>query len=199
MKGKKREKNPDKWKRNVRKIACARGESYVSARGKTFEAKKQGPACVCKNDERDAIYTQFRDIGDKIAQDSYLSGLIQPRKISRTEDDVEPGEAEYLYDPGTSSAADPKQKKKSHSYYYKIYVGSKTAVVCKTAFCNLHAVDKCRVHKLAIHAATNVSPRVDQRVRHSNRPQKITDKTHKQIEDHIKSFPHCFSHYSRKE
>ncbi|KAJ8889385.1 hypothetical protein PR048_008884 [Dryococelus australis] len=72
-------------------------------------------------------------------------------------------------------------------------------VVCKTAFCSLHAVVKCRVHKLAIHAATNVFPRVDQRGQHSNRPQKITDKINKQIEDYVISFPHRSSHYSRKE
>ncbi|KAJ8877299.1 hypothetical protein PR048_021753 [Dryococelus australis] len=119
MTGKKRQINPDKWKRTVRKRACDRGESYISTRGKNVEAKKQGPACACKrlcyskstDDERDTIYTQFRDIGDKIAQDSYLSGLVLPRKISRTDDDVEPGEAKCLDDPGTSSAADAKQKK----------------------------------------------------------------------------------------
>ncbi|KAJ8878250.1 hypothetical protein PR048_018827 [Dryococelus australis] len=131
IKGKKRERNPDKLKRNVRKRACAGGESYVSARGKNVEAKKQGPVCACKrlccskltDDERDTIYTQFSEIRDKTAQDSYLSGLIQSRKISRRsnrrQDDVEPGEGEYLDDPGTSSATDPKQNKKSYSYLYK--------------------------------------------------------------------------------
>lgn len=44
--GKKRTRNPEKWKVNKRKLARQRGESYISTSGKFIEAKRPGPACT---------------------------------------------------------------------------------------------------------------------------------------------------------
>ena len=42
-------KQPEKWKRNVRKEKRNKGEEYVSLSGKVVSAVKLGPECTCKN------------------------------------------------------------------------------------------------------------------------------------------------------
>lgn len=44
--GKKRTRNPEKWKVNKRKLARQVGKSYISTSGKFVEAKKIGPPCT---------------------------------------------------------------------------------------------------------------------------------------------------------
>lgn len=44
--GKKRTRNPEKWKVNKRKFARQLGKSYISTSGKFVEEKKIGPPCT---------------------------------------------------------------------------------------------------------------------------------------------------------
>lgn len=87
-KGKKRQRIPQTWKRNVRKLEGNSGKKYTSSGGKTIEAKKQGSRCDCRNQcfekftemEKDAIFTQFYAMADKNTQDSYLAALVDVKK-----------------------------------------------------------------------------------------------------------------------
>ncbi|CAH1954622.1 unnamed protein product [Acanthoscelides obtectus] len=89
--GKKRQRTPQAWKRNVRKLERNSGKEYKSSGGKTIEAKQQGFRCDCRKKcfekftemEKDAIFTEFYAMGDKNIQDSYLAALIDVKKVSR--------------------------------------------------------------------------------------------------------------------
>ena len=65
-------------------------------------------------------------------------------------------------------------------------------------FCDLHAVGKRRVEKLAEKILSGMILSSDERGKH-NRPKKIPEEIKEQIKEHIKSFPQRKSHYSQKD
>ena len=78
-------------------------------------------------------------------------------------------------------------------------VQGKQVVVCQKAFAALHGVSVSAVHRISRASTTSTVAPKDMRGKHANRPKKITPTIHKQVKEHIKSFPVMKSHYSRQK
>lgn len=85
-KGRKKSRNVDQWKRNVRKRKRALGESYVSSRGKVVHKKMFRPVSkCCANDcgkkivikDQKLIFTKFWLIGDEAKQGTLLLSCLE--------------------------------------------------------------------------------------------------------------------------
>lgn len=80
------------WKRNVIKNQKAKGEEYMNWANKKMLKRAIGPNCgKCKmkcftkitDMDKQNIFKQFYDIGNKSRQDIYLGGLITVLNIQR--------------------------------------------------------------------------------------------------------------------
>ncbi|CAH1111630.1 unnamed protein product [Psylliodes chrysocephalus] len=79
------------WQRNKRKSMLAKGEKHLNSVKKIKEAQKIMNDCKCKfkcfervtEEDRACILKKFNEIGDKILQDTYLSGLISVFPVSK--------------------------------------------------------------------------------------------------------------------
>ena len=65
----------------------------------------------------------------------------------------------------------------------------KQVIVCKRAFASLYGVSMNAVSRIAQATPTSVVAPRHMQGRHKNRPLKITPTIHKQVTEHIKSFP----------
>lgn len=89
--GRKRVRNPQLWKRNVKKKGVVHGEAHYTASGKPVAAKTIGPPCTCRrhcfskfNPETINSFVEvLYALDSKDLQDAHLAGLISSRKIAR--------------------------------------------------------------------------------------------------------------------
>jgi hypothetical protein len=81
----------------------------------------------------------------------------------------------------------------------QVRVDGKRLVVCQRAFASLHGISISAVQRISRAASTSVVAPKDMRGKHANRPSKISPAIHKQVKEHIKSFPIMKSHYSRQK
>ena len=87
----KRQRRPETWTKNVKKMKRAKGEEYTTKSGKVILARKQGQPCKCKrkcftkftSDQPQRIFRSFNDLADKNLQDSHLFGLIRQQQVKR--------------------------------------------------------------------------------------------------------------------
>ena len=87
--GRKRQKNQNKWKANIRKKARAEGVGYRRKSGKLKSPRKTGQPCHCSKkcfgkvneEERKHLLMQFNHIGNHSMQNQYLRGLIEATDI----------------------------------------------------------------------------------------------------------------------
>lgn len=90
-KGKKRVRMKSSWKRNVIKSKKAKGEEYKNWANKKILKRAIGPNCECRmkcftkitDMDKQNIFKQFYDIGNKNRQDIYLGGLMTVLNIQR--------------------------------------------------------------------------------------------------------------------
>ncbi|KAJ4437603.1 hypothetical protein ANN_17748 [Periplaneta americana] len=82
---------------------------------------------------------------------------------------------------------------------FRVRDGNTELLVCKTAFCSLHGIDKSRVERLAKHLALNLTSPPDLRGKHGNRPHAVSENCIAQVDQYIRSFPRRKSHYSRTD
>lgn len=83
--------NNAQWKRNKRKRLLATGKRHVNTANKIVGPRVVGEDCRCKfkcfekcdEQQRTQVLRQFNAIGEKIRQDTYLSGLISSLEIKR--------------------------------------------------------------------------------------------------------------------
>ncbi|MES9884547.1 MAG: hypothetical protein ABW185_27190, partial [Sedimenticola sp.] len=187
--GRKRTRNPGRWKDNVRKSKLARGEEYVSRSGKTVPASRIGSPCKCRkncfqllgDDHIKNLYKEFKEIGNREMQDAHLFGLMHSHEKSRSR--VRSGQRGENY------------RKSSYKYYVKQSNGNMQEV-CRRAFQSIHAIGKSRFERLKKVNET-VNP-LDQRGKHGKQ-RKTDEKLKEQIREHISSFPKRTSHYSRND
>ncbi|KAL5236494.1 hypothetical protein ACI65C_003904 [Semiaphis heraclei] len=83
----KRSKNPEKWKRNIKKLAKNRGEEYISASGLIVKAKSLKPPCencrykcssILNLEIRNKIKAKFWEMGDKVRQREFIVRHVVP-------------------------------------------------------------------------------------------------------------------------
>lgn len=89
--GRKRTRNPKKWKRNIRKYNRASGKPYVNTKNRLVPSRKTGADCSCHwkcfekvdDDLKRKILSSFNELADKTLQDCHIAGLIAVRQIQR--------------------------------------------------------------------------------------------------------------------
>ena len=186
---KKRQRNPDQWKRNIKKRKVNRGEEYTTKGGNIKSARKTGPDCRCRmkcfdrvnETQRGIILKAFNDLENAQLQDAYLGACINsiPPKRSRPRNEAK------------------RTGKGSRKWTYEYCVKPETikVKVCFKAFMSMHGIGLTRAKRVRTPGIALPIP--DQRGRHGNHiciSNKILDK----IMVHINSFPKRESHYSRQ-
>ncbi|KAB7500587.1 Splicing factor 3B subunit 5 [Armadillidium nasatum] len=90
--GKKRTRNPEKWKKTIRQRLRNNGGAYFSVKGKAMAKKEfQNTPCLCKKrcntkfseKERRRIFESFWKLGDYSKQNIYIWGCVQPCSVRR--------------------------------------------------------------------------------------------------------------------
>lgn len=120
--------------------------------------------------DRENILKDFYALGSDDAQNKYLYGLIRRETIKYR----------------TRGA----QKPQSHAFTCHIRLNDGSDIqVCKKTFCDLYAVGKRRVEKLADQLSTGVQIASDKRGKHKSRPHAIPEELKKQVREHIEPFP----------
>ena len=180
----KRLRKPDQWKRIKRKCLRNRGKEYIDSNDALIPPRVCGKECKCSlrcfesisREDRDNILSDFNNLADFDVQNAYLHGLIQS---------IEP-KRRY-----TTKGRDSKRKT---TFQYYLRVHSRQRKVCLTAFCSMHGISVKRVRNVRDKETT---PPLDQRGKHDNRPNRISEDCVETVKMHILSFPRQTSHYSR--
>ncbi|KAK4317767.1 hypothetical protein Pmani_011165 [Petrolisthes manimaculis] len=148
----KRTGDVSQWAKNVAKKRRYSGLEYISVTKKVaVPAKVVGPALPCSKkcydrvgmDIVNNIFNEYWKMASHNTQSSYIAKHILSKEVNRR----------YS---GPNS-------KRNVTYEYFVTVNKKDIVVCKTCFCNIHAISKKRVENvLSKVGSTGVAP-VDQR------------------------------------
>lgn len=179
---------PQKWKKNIRKLRRAAGESYTNTRGVVIPAKvlDEYYQCSCRNgctkkisyDQRLLNYRQFYQNASWETQTAFIAKSVLVSKIKRRR------------------ISDPDQWRKKERRYYFLQAGSFDVPVCKPMYMNTLCIDSARIHRALQKAKAGSF--VDQRGKHPAHNATPED-TINEIKMHIESFPSYASHYRRSD
>ncbi|XP_045455137.1 uncharacterized protein LOC123666182 [Melitaea cinxia] len=185
-KGKKRNRNPQKWKKNVLKRIKNSGKEYISRSGKKVDAKVMKPPCNCRlqcrtkfSDEmRKEIFESYWNLASLQRQRDFLWSCVQLSNIScRRVKNVE------------------KPRKPNCSFSF--LKNGQSIKICKRFLVNTLDISERTLRTVieALQSSSSMAP-VDNRGKHKNR--KTTDpEILLSIENHINSIPRIESHYLR--
>ena len=178
----------DKWNRIIAKESKNRGREYISSRGNVVPARQMKPAncsvrkckrCCeekIKEDERQAIFNHYWELGSYQRQQDYLASHVTKVPVKQR----------------TSSESSRRQS----TYEYTFTLNNLKVQVCREFFCATigETKEKIKYHR---EMKTNLGlTREDKRGKHNKR--KVISKTSMElIRAHIKSYPAVESHYSR--
>lgn len=187
--GKKRKLNLSKWERNVTKEKKAKGIGHISLRKKVVPPRVTGPDCLCRkkcfvsvsDEDKISLISIFNSIGDKSKQDTFLGGLIHLNPVVR------------------HRSRNGSRPNKTCSVQYEIRLGTRVISVCKKAFCSLFGMGKTAVDRIVNKLQNHIPSPTDNRGKHQNRPNKLSEDINFKISTHINSFPKRQSHYSRSD
>lgn len=184
--GRKRSKNPSKWKQNIIKRLRNTGKSYVSQSQRKVSARylktpcteKCRLKCVTKvnTDERYLLFCNFWGLGDLVKQRAYIQSCMI---------DIEP---KYKY----TNAMQPRHNNKA---YHFVLNGTKIRV-CKTFFKSTLDVTDRMIFTIQTKVNKNGVMLDDFRGKHKNH-RKIDPELRTAIKNHINSIPRIESHYLR--
>ena len=182
IRGRKRNRNPDSWKRARQKKKRLSGLEYKTRSGHTVAAKIfSDKKCKCarkcdeklSTDERKTLFKSFYSLTTQSEQNIFLNGCIKSRTIKRRRP--------------TNQSKSPR----SHSFSFFLRVKNDDVQVCKTYFRQTFQVSDGRLHSCSI--KNDVSCIVDRRGKSTpGNKVDISD-----VVNHIKSIPAYFSHYTR--
>ena len=189
----KRKRNPQQWKRNIRKVKKAKGEEHVNSTGKPVPAKEVLHVnCNCRfkctesfNDEnRRSICAEYHALADYDRQKDYILRNIvirqvQSRKVLSRDNG---GKEEYS------------QSRQVSITYYLEHLGSRRRV-CKGFFMKTLCLSNRSIMTAVEGRSTSgVFAKTDGRGRQPSVNK--TDNEHRQaVKDHIQLFPTVESHY----
>lgn len=187
-KGKKRQRQPEKWKKAQAKLLKNLGKSYKSRTGKCVKERKMGPPCPSRcilkcpskfsDDRRTQFFDEYWKLGTLQRQRDFLASCVAPLELKyRRVGSEQPRKqncAFYLWDNGTRSR------------------------VCKTFLINTFGITERAIRTIIKARATNsgVIPE-DQRGRHGKH-KKVDEEIIDSIKKHINSIPRVESHYQRQ-
>lgn len=184
--GRKRTRNVDSWKKNIRKRKRARGEEYTSTTGKTVPAKSCSAVdCHCPlkcaekipGERQSALRKQFNAFEDWSLQTAFICSQTKVSKVAR----------KY-------STAQHSRRKYSNSYYLSNDEGIDVRV-CKVFFRTVFGINDGRIARATTMKSQGL-PKIDNRGRH--RPHnKTRDEDVEFVKQFIRSLPTYESHYSR--
>lgn len=182
VRGRKRKRNPDKWKRARQRTSRLSGKEYKTRTGRTVAEKKfSDKLCNCTRkcnekiptDERQNLFKSFYKLKNHNEQNIFLNGCVKSSSVKR-------------HRPTNQS-----KKPKSHTFSFFLRVKNDNVQVCKTYFRQTFQVSDGRIHSSSI--KDDVSCVKDKRGRLTpGNKVDITD-----VVNHIKSFPAYHSHYTR--
>ncbi|XP_057305163.1 uncharacterized protein LOC130642101 [Hydractinia symbiolongicarpus] len=196
----KRKRNPEEWKNNLRKKAVNTGQefSYQVKNNKdgqmiTKKIKKREikPPCQEKcrlqcsksftNEERLKIFHKFYNTGDKCKQSQQLATLVTqaPKKRSTKDENYQP------------------KRNREFTRLYTLIRNGVQVKVCSTMFLNTLGINKKRVRTVLSNVTDTGAPLVDGRGRHKNH--KTSEEREKLVIEHISCFKVVESHYVRKD
>lgn len=190
-KGKKRQRNPAKWKRSQAKTRKNLGKSYVSRTGKHVKEKVMKPPCPerCKlkcskkfsENQRAKLFEDYWGLGSLQRQRDFLGSCVE-KLVTK-------------YRRITSAEA---RNTNCVFYLNKDDDGSKVRV-CKTFLINTFGITE-RTIRMVIHSKATGSGIIaqDQRGTHG-RHSKIDQEVLESVRLHIKGIPRVESHYLRAQ
>lgn len=187
---KKRQKNPNKWKQNVRKHNRQHGHEYINVKDQKVPTKSvkenmcnSNEKCPFKcsvkisKEERDIIHASFWKLSDEKKWHFYSKHIkrqISARKRTKNE-----------------------TSRREYSYEYFFIISGVQVKVCQLFFLNTLNISKQRIYyffKKSQNTSTDV-PRTPIQGKHVKK--KISDEKKNEVRAHIKSFPAVESHYCR--
>lgn len=186
---KKRTRNPDNWKRNIKKLAKNKGEEYVSESGSIVKSKVLKAPCVncrysCSSnislEIREKIRTKFWEMGDKNRQREFVvrhAVQVQPKNVKKM--------------------LNSNRKLNNMAYYLEAEEIGKVRV-CKKMFKATLVVSDKMIRNCFNNLDSEGVLKPLQQGKHKNH-QKISEELKKGVLDHIDSFPRIESHYLRAQ
>jgi len=187
----KRQRNDDKWKRNVIKRARLTGQAYISSTGKKISAKS--PVL----DDNLCGKSKCRlNCGDKIDKECRAAIMAQYYELASE------SQTAHLF--SSLNVSTPKwsvvnaERHREISVKYTVNVSGASVTVCKKAFMNIYGISQSKVdHVVCQLRAGHATVRPSLRGKHSNRPNRLTQVTIDSIKEHVNLYPAEMSHYSR--
>jgi hypothetical protein len=179
--GRKRSRNEDTWKINIKKSSRNSAKPYVTTKGKTVSGKTfTNKPCNCRRkcferideNERKQLFLAFWDLKEYSLQNLFIHGSVKSFDIKR----------KRIRDGSGSS------KEKSFQYFFQIK--SSNFQVCKQYFHETLQISVGRLYRCLKKTSLN-SVVTETRGKGSR---KIDDSD---VIEHIKSFPAYQSHYTR--
>lgn len=183
----KKRKNEEKWKRNIRKRKRAAGKEYENVKGNTVTAKRfEDKDCPClkkchlkfSQERREILFKNFYALGSHTLQTAYIFGQVRIQGKQRT----------Y----GNQGI---KRKENTRVYFLSDEKGEEHQV-CKEFFKQSLGVSDGRITRALITKKTTGTPKSDQRGKSSSANKTSYVKT-EEVKNFINKFPVYESHYSR--
>lgn len=196
----KRMRNENLWKKNVRKNKRARGEAYVNTKGVLIPAKQidTGLQCNCNqkchekivHDRQKQLFSKFYTLANFDLQSAYLCSLIhvviKARSYRRVRDTTSD-------QPAGNITSKPKEFSR---LYHLPDANGKYIRVCKSFFKQVLKVSDGRFTRVLKNKPNGDPAPIDKRGRHTP-SNKTPDRKVNQVKDFINTFPKYDSHYTR--
>lgn len=188
-KGKKRTRNPEKWKKNKAKLLKNSGKGYQSRTGKIVKERVMGPVCSnrcqlscsvkVKDDIRAKLFEEYWNLASLQRQRDFLSSCIEPLNVK--------------YRRIFSSNTEPRRQ----NCAFFLQIDGKRIRVCKPFIISTFGITERTIRTVIKSKASGTGiVEEDKRGRHGN--QKKTDgEILNSVRDHINSVPRVESHYLR--
>lgn len=184
----KRKRNPQTWKRTQRKENYQRGQQYISAKGKTIQAKRidESKNCLrscryhCTKNFDPELRTDVKNSFYSLEQNgksAFLLNMTRRILIKRKRS------AESNY--------------KSFSFEYFFEKDNEKVRVCKPFFLATLCISQKPVYNVHMKKSDTGTPQADKRGK--NTKDRILQKDKDLIKQHIESFPCVEAHYCRKD
>lgn len=185
-KGKKRIRNPQKWKKNISRELKNSGKEYISRTGKKIEGKVIRPPCNCRlqcrnkftEDQRKQIFESYWNLASIQRQRDFLCSCIEPLNISCRR-------IKNLEKPRTPNCS------------FSLLNNGRCFKICKTFLLNTLGITE-RTLRTVIEARNynaGIAPK-DNRGKHGHHKKTVPELV-QSVKDHINSIPRIESHYLR--
>lgn len=190
-KSRKRTRNTENWRCNIRKKKRCSGEEYISKKNLKVEARKIQPAChdkcprkCCQKislDSRNTIFKEFWSSGRDINQKrQFIASSVETSNVQKRR-----------------SRTGEKEGKRNTTNQYFFSIENEKIRVCKTFFLNTLDISQSFVNVALSKKLCGGIVSEDKRGKKIP-PNKIDDRVRDSVRTHICKFPIVESHYSRE-